>query len=296
MLLVTGAGGQVGRALCALAAAQGVACRGLAHGALDIADAASVAARLRELAPRVLVNCAAWTDVDGAERHPAAAFAANRDGPAVLAAACAAAGIPLLHLSTDHVFDGSGDRPWREEDALAPLGIYGRSKAAGETALRAALERHLILRTSWIFSAGERNFVSAILARARSGTALAVVGDQVGGPTPAPALASALLVLVRRVLAGDALPWGTYHLAGEPFVSRHAFAAAILEGALERGLLSARPALREVARRDWPGSELRPANARLDSARATRELGLPAPDWRTGLARVLDALTASAGA
>lgn len=296
MLLVTGAGGQVGQALCALAAAQGLPCRGLAHGALDISNAAAVAVCLREAAPRVVVNAAAWTDVDGAERHAEAAFAANRDGPALLAAACAAAGIPLLHLSTDHVFDGHGERPWREDDALSPLGVYGRSKAAGEAAIRVALEHHLILRTSWVFSAGDRNFVSAILARARAGAELAVVGDQVGGPTPAPALAAALLSLVRRLLAGDALPWGTYHLAGLPFVSRHAFAAAIVEGALARGLLPSRPALRELGRRDWPGSERRPANARLDSTRAARDLGLVAPDWREGLAQVLDALAAPAGA
>lgn len=296
MLLVTGAGGQVGRALCALAAAQGVPCRGLDHAALDIGDAGAVSACLRDSRPRVLVNAAAWTDVDGAERHPEAAFAANRDGPAVLAAACAAAGIPLLHLSTDHVFDGAGERPWREDDALSPLGAYGRSKAAGEAAVRAALARHLVLRTSWVFSAGDGNFASAILARARAGGELAVVGDQVGGPTPAAALAEALLALARRVLAGDELPWGTYHLAGLPFVSRHAFAAAIVEGALARGLLSSRPRLREIARHDWPGSALRPANARLDSTRAARDLGLAAPDWREGLAAVLDALAAPAGA
>lgn len=296
MLLVTGAGGQVGRALCALAAAQGVACQGVAHAALDITDADAVAACLRATAPRVVVNGAAWTDVDGAEHHAAQAFAANRDGPAVLARACAAAGIPLLHLSTDHVFSGAGERPWREEDALSPLGAYGLGKAAGEAAIRGSLHRHLILRTSWVFSAGGRNFVTAILARARADGELAVVGDQVGGPTPAPALAAALLALVRRVLAGDELPWGTYHLAGLPFVSRHAFAAAIVEGALARGLLPARPRLREVAARDWPGSALRPANARLDSGRAARDLGLAAPDWREGLAAVLDTLSAPAGA
>lgn len=296
MLLVTGAGGQVGRALCLRAAAEGVACRGLGHAALDIADAAALSACFRTERPRVVVNCAAWTDVDAAEQRADAAFAANRDGPAALAAACAAAGIPLLHLSTDHVFDGGGERAWREEDALAPLGVYGRSKAAGEAAIRALLDRHLILRTSWVFGARGRNFVTTVLARARAGDELAVVGDQVGGPTPAAALASALLALARRVLAGDELPWGTYHLAGQPFISRHGLAAAIVEGASARGLLAAAPALREIAAADWPGSALRPANARLDSGRAARELGLAAPDWGEGLARALDALAATPGA
>lgn len=295
MLLVTGAGGQVGHALCAQADAAALPCRGVDHAALDIADAAAVAACLRDAAPRVVANCAAWTDVDGAERNPGAALAANRDGPAVLAAACAAAGIPLLHLSTDHVFDGSGARPWREEDTCAPLGIYGQGKAAGEAAIRERLDRHLILRTSWVFSARGRNFVTAILARARAGGELAVVDDQVGGPTPAPALASALLELAGRCLAGDALPWGTYHLAGQPFVSRHALALAIVGAARARGLLAAAPALREIAAADWPGSALRPTNARLDSGRALRALGLVAPDWRAGLAEVLDELAATAG-
>jgi dTDP-4-dehydrorhamnose reductase len=295
VLLVTGAGGQVGRALCTLAATEAVPWRGVDHAALEIADAAAVAACLRDHEPRVVVNCAAWTDVDGAERHPDAAWAANRDGPAVLAAACAGAGIPLLHLSSDHVFDGAGDRPWREDDACAPLGIYGHSKAAGEEAIRTRLDRHLILRTSWVFSARGRNFVTAIVARARAGEALAVVGDQVGGPTPAAALAQALLALARRCLAGEALPWGTYHLAGQPFVSRHALALAIVGAARARGLLAAPPALREIAAADWPGSALRPTNARLDSGRALRALGLVAPDWRAGLAEVLDELAATAG-
>lgn len=295
MLLVTGAGGQVGRALCRQAAAGGVACAGLTHGMLDIADRAAVASRFHEVRPRVVINCAAWTDVDGAERHPADTLAANRDGPATLAAACAAAGVPLLHLSTDHVFDGRGDRPWREEDAVAPLGEYGRSKAAGEAGIRRCLDRHLILRTSWVFSAHGRNFVTAILAQARAGGELAVVGDTVGAPTPATDLASALLALAQRCRAGDDLAWGTYHLAGRPFVSRHGFAAAIVEGALARGLLTAPPALRDITAAEWPGSALRPANARLDSGHAARALGLAAPDWREGLARVLDDLAAGAG-
>lgn len=296
MLLVTGAGGQVGRALCALAAAEAVPCAGRSHAALDIADADAVAACLRDTAARVVVNCAAWTDVEGAERNAAAVFAANRDGAAVLAMACAAAGLPLLHLSTDHVFAGGGERPWREEDALDPLGVYGHSKAAGEAAIRARLDRHLILRTSWVFSAHGRNFVTAILARARSGSALDVVADQIGGPTPAAALAAALLALARRRLAGDDLPWGTYHLAGQPFVSRYQFAEAIVEAAAARGLLGARPPLHPIAARDWPGSALRPANACLDSRRALAALGLATPDWRAGLAAVLDEIAAGAGA
>lgn len=321
MILVTGAGGQVGRELlrlavtpavrpaaatvagiavpgptgalpagAAVADGQALTVVGLARAALDITDAAAVAAALREHGARLVINAAAWTDVDGAERAPAAAFAANRDGPGVLAAACAAAAIPLLHLSTDHVFDGRRGRPWREDDELSPLGVYGRSKAAGEAAIRARLPAHVILRTSWVFGAQGRNFVKTLLARARAGEALAMVGDQVGGPTPAAALAAALLALAARHLAGAGLPWGTYHLAGRPCLSRHAFAQAVLAAAQARGLLATVPPLQEITAAAWPGASLRPANACLDCTRAERRLGLVAPDWRAGLAAVLDEL------
>lgn len=305
-ILVTGAGGQVGRELlragaavalpAAVSAAHGggegragpVVVAGLSRAELDIGDAAQVRAALRDHGARVVINAAAWTDVDGAEREPDAAFRANRDGVAVLAEACADAGIPLLHLSTDHVFDGRAGRPWREDDPVSPLGVYGASKAAGEAAIRARLPAHLILRTSWVFGALGANFVSAVLARARAGEALAVVADQVGGPTPARAVAQALLGLALRHLQGQALPWGTWHFAGAPCVSRHAFAEAILAGALARGLLPAPVPLRPLRAADWPGAALRPANACLDGTRTAALLGLPAPDWRSGLGDVLD--------
>lgn len=308
MILVTGAGGQVGRELLrqaagvalsrglsasVLPAAPGLPVVGLTRASLDITDATAVAAALREHGVRLVINAAAWTDVDGAEHAPEAAFAANRDGPAVLAAACAEAGLPLFHLSTDHVFDGRPGRPWREDDALAPLGVYGRSKAAGEAAIRARLPAHVILRTSWVFGAQGRNFVKTLLARARAGESLAVVGDQVGGPTPAPALAQALLALAARHLAGDALAWGTYHFAGRPCLSRHAYAREVLAAATARGLLREGPTVQEIPSAAWVGAPLRPANACLDSSRAVRELGLTVPDWRAGLAAVLDELAAT---
>lgn len=294
-ILVTGAGGQLGREILRCAArdgGQGTPLRvvGLARAALDVGDAAAVRAALRDHGARILINAAAWTDVDGAERSPAAAVAANRDGAAVLASACAEAGIPLLQVSTDHVFDGGGERPWREQDPQSPLGVYGLSKAAGEAEIRSRLGAHLILRTSWVFSASGRNFVTAVLARARAGEALAVVADQVGGPTPAAALASVLLALARRHLGGEGLPWGSWHFAGQPFVSRHAFAQAILAGAQARGLLPAPVPVRALRVSEWPGAALRPANACLDMTGTQACLGLVPPDWRAGLGAVLDEL------
>lgn len=296
MILVTGAGGQLGRELTGLAAAVGAGAvvSGLDRAALDITDAVGVAAALAAPGLRCVVNCAAWTGVDAAERDPAGAFAVNRDGVATLAAACAAAGLPLLQVSTDHVFDGRAGRPWREDDPPAPLGAYGRSKAAGEEAIRAVLPRHLILRTSWLFGRHGDNFVKTVLRRARAGEALAIVGDHVGGPTPARDLAAALLALAQRA-AGGALPWGTWHYAGQPFVSRHAFAAAILEGARQRGLLPAPATLRAIPAAAWPGAALRPANACLDGTRTASALGLAAPDWHAGLEALLDTFAASRG-
>lgn len=293
MILVTGAGGQVGHELRRRALPGQLV--GLAREALDITDAAAVAPALRAHRPRLVINAAAWTRVDLAETHPEAAFAANRDGPAVLAAACAAAGIPLFHLSTEHVFDGRGERAWQEDDPVCPLGVYGHSKAAGEAAVRERLPQHLILRTSWVFGQHGRNFVRTLLALACERHTVPVVSDQVGGPTPAAALAEALLGLAARHLAGEALPWGTWHFAGQPWVSRADFAEAVFGAAAARALLPDRPRVQPVDAASWPGAALRPANARLDGRRTQDSLGLAPPDWRAGLAAMLDDIRAGAG-
>lgn len=291
-ILVTGAGGQVGCELIRHGGTLPVV--GLPRAALDITDADAVAAALSAHSARLVINAAAFTAVDRAEQEPAAAYAANRDGPAVLATACAAAGIPLFHLSTEHVFDGRGSRPWREDDPVSPLGVYGHSKAAGEQEIRARLPVHLILRVSWIFGVHGRNFVRSLLELACDKHIVPVVRDQVGGPTPAAALACALLDLAGRHLAGAALPWGTYHYCGTPAVSRFDFAGAVFEAACARAMLLQRPELRPIALGDWPGAALRPANARLDTALAQQRLGLLPPDWRAGLGEMLDDIRAGA--
>lgn len=291
-ILVTGAGGQVGSEL--LRRAGDLPVRGLVRAALDITDAAAVAAVFAREAPRVVINAAAWTSVVKAEAEPEAACAANRDGAAVLASACARAGIPLLHLSTDQVFSGSGTTPWRKTDPVVPLGVYGASKAAGEKEIRRHLPNHLILRVSWLFGFRGRNFVRTLLAQACEHHFVRVVGDQVGGPTPAAALADALLQLAGRCLRQERLPWGTYHFCGTPFVSRAQFAEAVYDAAYARSLLLQRPLVEAIAAADWPGAELRPANARLDCSGTRERLGLALPDWRQGLADMLDEMRGSA--
>lgn len=285
-ILVTGAGGQVGSEL--LRRAGGLPVRGFSRKVLDITDTAAVAAVFEREAPRVVINAAAWTGVERAEAEPEAAFAANRDGPATLAAACAQAGIPLIHLSTEQVFSGSGVLPWRVSDPLAPLGVYGASKAAGEEEIRRRLPAHLILRVSWLFGRQGRNLVHTLLEQAGERHQVRVVGDQVGGPTPVAPLADALLQLAGRCLAEEALPWDTYHFCGTPFVTRAQFAEAVYDAACARALLLRRPVVEPIATPDWPGAELRPANARLDCGTLRERLGLELPDWGQGLADMLD--------
>lgn len=289
-ILVTGAGGQVGCEL--MRRSGGLLVIGLSRARLDVTDAGAVAAALSAHAPRLVINAAAFTDVDRAEKEPGTAAAVNRAGPAILATACADVGIPLFHLSTDHVFGGGGERAWREDDPVSPLGVYGRSKAQGEEEVRSRLSAHLILRVSWVFGMEGRNFVRSMLGLAGNKPRIPVVGDQVGGPTPAADLARALLGLAERHLAGEQLGWGTYHYCGMPFVSRAVFAEAVFDAAAARGMLQQRPSVQEVALRDWPGANLRPANARLDCRAATQRLGLALPSWREALDDMLDEIRA----
>jgi dTDP-4-dehydrorhamnose reductase len=281
-LLVVGAGGQVGRALMRR---QHVAHRrlvGLTHVELDITDADRVLSVTEEHHPVLVVNAAADTAVDRAERAPDRAFAVNQDGPANLAAACAALGIPLLHLSTDYVFDGSKVTAYDETDPVAPTGVYGASKAAGEALVRARLARHVILRTAWVFGGDGANFVKTMLRLAAERRQLRVVDDQRGGPTPAGAIADALLAIAAHLDDG-ADTWGTYHFCGAPATSWHGFACAIVAAAVAHG--GRNVPIVPIATADYPTPARRPANSVLDCAKIARDFGIPQPDWRPALAR-----------
>ncbi|WP_255347518.1 dTDP-4-dehydrorhamnose reductase [Synechococcus sp. GFB01] len=208
----------------------------------------------------------------------------------LLARSCAAQAIPLVHLSTDYVFDGSGSDPWREDDPTGPLGVYGASKLAGEQALREAGGRHLLLRVSWVFGQEGANFVRTMLRLGRERDALAIVDDQVGGPTSAEAIARILLALAEPAIAarsplqpGDPFPWGTYHVAGQPPVSWHGFASEIFGQAAALGLIQRAPRLTPIPASAYPLPAARPANSRLACDRFTASFGLPLPDWREDL-------------
>jgi len=277
-LLVLGAGGQVGRALCRLAAARGIPCRGLDRSALDITDRAAVAAAVAVAG--LVVNAAAYTAVDQAEREPEAAYAANRDGVANLAEACAAAGRPLLQLSTDYVFDGERTAAYRESDAVNPLSVYGASKAAGEAALRQRLPAHLILRTAWVFAATGHNFVRTMLRLGRERREIRVVADQIGGPTAAADVAAAILTMAAAAAKPGFSAWGTFHFAGAPPTSWYGLAQAVLEGRSSARLAA-------IATADYPTPARRPLRAVLDCTRIAAAFGIAQPQWRQSLRQVL---------
>lgn len=294
-ILLLGANGQVGEALRGPLAALGEVIAttrsgrlpdGQACVAADFSEPASLAPLVVEHAPDWVINAAAYTAVDRAEDEPELAHRINAEAPGVLAAACAAAGVPLLHLSTDYVFDGSTRAPLKESDPAAPLGAYGRSKWQGEQAVRAAGGPHRIYRLSWVYAARGGNFLLTMLRLARERGHLRVVADQVGAPTAAHRIAQA----IATSLASSPGPSGTWHLAAEGECSWHDFAAAIFEGAVSRGLLASAPTLEAITSDQYPTRARRPAYSRLDSSAFTRDFGTGAGPWREGLAEVLDQL------
>jgi len=295
-LLVTGAGGQVGTELAAEAAAAGFAVVAPARAELDITDEKALAAAIAAAKPDAVVNAAAYTAVDRAESEPGIAHAVNARAPGILGRVCDRAGIPLLHISTDYVFDGASERPWREDDPVAPLGVYGASKAAGETALRAAAPRHIILRTAWVYSPHGNNFVKTMLRLAGARDEIAVVDDQRGSPTSATDIAQALLALAASAIdakATDAPLWGTYHFCNAGVTSWCGFARAIMGGAEARGGTPAR--IRPIPTAGYPTPARRPAYSALDCAKLKSGFGVEPRPWAEALDDVLDRLLKPAG-
>ncbi|MFK7940770.1 MAG: dTDP-4-dehydrorhamnose reductase [Roseovarius sp.] len=277
VILVFGTTGQVATELQAQASVTA-----LGRAQADLSDPAACAAAIQAHAPAVVINAAAWTDVDGAEAHEAEAHVINAEAPGAMAQACAALDIPFLHISTDYVFDGSGTDAWSEDNKTNPQNAYGRTKLAGEEAVRAAGGRHAILRTAWVFSAHGKNFVKTMLYLSQTRDALNVVEDQHGGPTSAADIAAALLVMAKALRGGQA--GGTYHYAGSPHTSWAGFAREIFAQA-DRDV-----AVTGIPSSGFPTPAPRPLNSRLACARIEAEFGIPAPDWTVGLANILKTL------
>ncbi|PNG25657.1 dTDP-4-dehydrorhamnose reductase [Methylocella silvestris] len=288
MILIFGAGGQVGQELQRTAFAKGVACKALSRLEVDIANAADVARALDETAPTLVVNAAAYTKVDLAETEINAAQRGNEIGPGVIGKACAARETPLIHLSTDYVFDGTKIGPYMESDPLAPLGVYGRTKAAGESAVRDAAPLHIILRTSWVYGEFGNNFLKTMLRLARDRDELRVVADQHGCPTSARDIAVAILRLAPRLETGSDL-YGLYHFAGVGATSWHGFASRIVEA--QANITGRRPKVTAIATADYPTPARRPANSVLDCSLFVRKFGFGAHHWGEETDAVAQALT-----
>jgi dTDP-4-dehydrorhamnose reductase len=278
-LLVCGHDGQLAQALQRRLAGQD--CIALGHAALDLRDPAAIRRTLRELRPRAVINAAAYTAVDLAEREADAAFALNATAPGVLAEEAAALGAPLIHFSTDYVFDGRKPGAYQEQDAPNPLGVYGRSKLAGERAVAAVGGPHLILRTSWVYSGHGRNFLLTLQRLLHERDEVKVVDDQIGAPTWAGDLADATARLLERWQQGEAGAWGLYHLTAAGETSWFGFAQAIAERLRSTGERCAR--LLPIPSSEYPTPASRPLNSRLDSSRLHRHWGIALPDWRDGL-------------
>jgi len=280
-VVVLGAGGQLGRELLATAI-PGADCTGLARAEVDIADSASLGARMAELAPQLIINAAAYTAVDAAESEPGPASRANAEGPANLASICRERGIRLIHVSTDFVFDGESTTPYQPDAATAPLGEYGRSKLAGELEIQRQLPDALIMRTGWVYSRFGNNFVKTMLRLMAERDELAVVADQVGTPTWARGLAGALWAAAARPQLH-----GVYHWSDEGQCSWYDFAVAICEEALELGLLARPVTIRPIPGSEYPTAAKRPTYSVLDKTKSWDELALPAIPWRTQLRSML---------
>jgi dTDP-4-dehydrorhamnose reductase len=294
-LLLLGANGQVGHELRRSLAPLGEVAAATRDGRLsdgdgcetvDLDDAEALEALIDRIVPDAVVNAAAWTAVDLAESDRDAAFRANAAAPRAIATACARHGVRLVHYSTDYVFDGSGSRPYREDDPTSPLGVYGASKLAGEEAIRASGAEHVILRTAWVFAPRGRNFLLTMLRVGAERDRVRVVADQFGTPTGAALIADA----TARVLADPAPRSGTWHLTASGQTSWHGFAEAIFAGAVKRGLLPRAPAVEAIATAEYPTAAARPAYSVLDTSRLQRDFGIRPPDWREGLDRALDML------
>ena len=251
------------------------------HAEADLADPASLKRALQKYRPALILNAAAYTAVDKAESEPGQAMRLNAEAPAQMAAYCHQTDARLLHFSTDYVFDGSGDAPWRESASTAPINAYGTSKAQGEAAILASECNHLIIRTSWLYDATRPSFFNSMLHLAAEREQLSVVNDSVGSPTYAPHLVDAVAQLAARPDIR-----GFLHLANKGFVTWYAFAQAIFQAAHQREMLRRIPQVNAVTMAQYPSAAQRPANCRLDTHRAA-SLGLELPSWQEGLARAL---------
>lgn len=283
-----GSGGQLGRELARASWPDGVQPVCPPEADADITEPGAVERWIATPDVGCVINAAAYTAVDRAESERELAFRVNCDGPRVLARACANAHVPLIHVSTDYVFDGTKSGAYTEDDPVCPLGVYGESKAAGEAAVREALRQHVIVRTAWVFSAFGHNFVKTIVRLAAERDRLRVVADQFGRPTPAADLARGLIAVVAKHARGGDVGWGTYHFAGAGRASWHDLATSTVE--LQAIYTQRRPPVDPIATSDYPTPARRPLNSELETTRFVEEFACEPRPWRQGLQAVVNEL------
>jgi dTDP-4-dehydrorhamnose reductase len=290
--LLVGANGQVGhaltRSLAPLAEVVATTRSGrldddVACETLDLSDLDAIAPLVARVRPDAVVNAAAYTAVDRAEDEVELAFRINAQASGRLAMACADADVPLVHYSTDYVFDGRGSRPYRDDDPTAPLGVYGRSKRDGEIAIADSGARHLILRTAWVYGLHGQNFLRTMLRVGAERDELRVVADQHGCPTPAWLIADVTAAILRKGIVAS----GIRHLVAGGQTTWHGFADAIFDEALQRGLIARRPVVTPIGTADYPTRAVRPTYSVLDTERLRGEYGVQLPDWRDALSQTL---------
>lgn len=285
-IFVAGKSGQVAQSLLS-AAADDVTLELFGRPDFDITDRQSIAAAVEAFSPDIVINAAAFTAVDQAEDEREAAFAANAEGPRFLAEVTAERSIPIIHLSTDYVFDGSASTPYRVDDQTSPLGVYGESKYAGEVAVASSNPKHIIARTAWVYGSFGKNFLKTMLRVAGSNDTLRVVHDQRGAPTSSHAIAEALLAVANKVAAeGDDAPFGLYHLVAEGEASWADFAASIFEASAMHGGPVA--SVEAITTAEYPTKAQRPQYSVLDTSRLQEAFGLQLSDWREPVSAIVE--------
>lgn len=281
-VLITGCNGQVGYCLTERLTKQAEVLA-LDYEGLDITDRDAVLNKVAVFQPNYIINAAAHTAVDRAEQEVELSYAINRDGPRYLAQAAKECGAVMLHISTDYVFDGVGDKPYQENDTTGPQCVYGKSKLAGEQAVAESCPEHLILRTAWVFGEHGNNFVKTMLRLAESRDELSIVGDQFGGPTYAGDIADALISMVQHLEQGKQAKWGVYHFSGMPYASWFDFANVIFQETEQQNVLIKQPKLSAIPSSAYPTPAKRPANSRLDCSKIENQFGIKPSDWNAAL-------------
>lgn len=286
-VLITGGRGQVGYCLTKLLSKyENTTVLSLDKEELDITNQGSVKAMVQEFQPTIIINAAAHTAVDRAEEEVGLSYAINRDGPKFLAEAAQEVGAAILHISTDYVFEGNKHGEYSENELTNPQGVYGSSKLAGEVEVAKSCEKHIILRTAWVFGEKGNNFVKTMLRLGATRDSLSIVGDQFGGPTYAGDIANALVRIAERIEEGDTVEYGIYHYSGLPHVSWFEFADVIFDTAIEQGILNKKPILTSITTEQYPTPAKRPNNSRMSTQKITDAFNIEASDWKAAITNI----------